>query len=274
MGARAVKLPDGTEEKEYLFGLIRKTRPKFKYFWQKNAEMSYFSPKFYPHDYEGKNYDERKKHAYGDAKNTRQFYQDLIDKGVFPKGAKVKVKRIRHEDGFGLEFFIPHLRPLPGHTSLRYVFTDTPNSQDRQIAHKLEEGITRCKKEIEETAKRYDYAGGLNEDVGYRRNYGLDKSGEVRIHDVHILSGSLPSKFKLESGKTIGQFYGLHRERNLERRAVLPILLILVAAGLSLYGHETQGLIIKDLPNPTNLFFIPLAILFIVMIWVGYRLNK
>lgn len=251
MGARFVKVQKGQREKSSFFGLRKKVEPTFKGFWQKAANTSFFSPKFYPHDYQGINYSEKKKHAYEDAKTNRRFYQDLIDKGVFPEGTSVKVRRIRHQDGYGLEFFVPHLRKIPTVTSWRQVFTNTDSAKDKEIQRELEEGKKRCRDTIQETAKKYGYQHGLGEDVYPNRNYGLDQNGEVRIHDVHLLSWNLPDRFKLPEEERHGQFYNSPRRKSLEKAIAQAGVIISLSSGLVLLSPNLTGNTIANL-NQTS----------------------
>lgn len=74
--------------------------PFFKIFYQKDTSDVYGANKllFSPIDYDSENSFERKKMAFKDAKNHRSFYVELIQKGVYPQGTTVNIKKKKHSD--------------------------------------------------------------------------------------------------------------------------------------------------------------------------------
>ena len=93
-----------------LFGTKSKGFPLFrKVFYQKNTSMGGSSSglSFRPADYLAEAPLERKKLAYEDAQQHKDFYQEVIDKGYYPPGTKVRVKRERHSDTYALEITMP-----------------------------------------------------------------------------------------------------------------------------------------------------------------------
>jgi len=202
MGAKKISLPAGKKKKSYLFGLIKREMPVYKTQWQKSAQTSMFNEVFSPQDYNGRTYEEQKNRAYEDAENYLSFYKELIANGILPPSTKVKIKRLRHTDAYHLEFWMPHIRDLEGMESVINAY-GTGRGKFKEKVKAVKEGIDKKQKEIREIAKKFGYNDRFNDDIYAIRNYGYDKEGILRLHDVHVLSTDLPNT---------------HRKRNTKKR--------------------------------------------------------
>ena len=144
---------------------------------------------------------------------------------------------------------------------LGQVFTNTDSAKDKEIQRELEEGKKRCRDTIQETAKKYGYQHGLGEDVYPNRNYGLDQNGEVRIHDVHLLSWNLPDRFKLPEEERHGQFYNSPRRKSLEKAIAQAGVIISLSSGLVLLSPNLTGNTIANLNQTSSNWMANLFIL-------------
>lgn len=162
-------------------------KPIYKNYWQKGApnklgDGTARTPIFLPKDYEAKNSEETRKLAYEDAKNHARFYERLIREGIYPEETKVKVKKIKHSNAYGLELFIPEIK-----------ISNSPFIRFSRLA-----------KKIQEIAEEFGYYEKLHEDIRNYWNYGKDQKGKVRYIDAEILYPDRKLPFEMRKKKDLG----------------------------------------------------------------------
>lgn len=167
-----VKVPVGVKR---LFGFGPKVT-KYKKFVQKPHSLARLD--YYPREYETDDPIQAKRFAYEHAKKQRDFYQDLINQGVYPIGTKAKVRRLRHSPAYTVVLFMPKIEDA---------FED--NSPPKE-PYKSQRRAILAKVDI--VLNKYDAKRVEVEDVGHWRNYGIDpETGKVAYFDYHV--GEVPS---------------------------------------------------------------------------------
>lgn len=188
------------------------------------------APTFFPSDYDSPNPAEARRMAYDDAENHASFFRELADRGVYPLGTRVKVKRIRHSDGYGIEVTMPEIKvsTKPGGKKL-----------DWSEANRLRDIM-------EDAAAKRGYKGSFDDDVRQGHNYGQDRDGNTRYIDLEILEHKLPyagrkseEELRRNSRSRESQFRESKRlmgsAHPLEKR-VLPIITIITLAGSVIFS--------------------------------------
>lgn len=242
-------------------------------FWQKGAENREYSktPMFFPSDYNAESVHQARQMAYEDARNHKNFYLELIKKGVYPEGTKVKVKRLEHSDGYSIQLYMPDItapRRSP-HGLLRVQDKNLPSSKTVPI-----------EKIIRDTARARGFNGAFHEDIGRPFNYGVDSRGHVHYIDAEVFSGNhgngIPFKGRkderelFEAAMKRSRHYTRTKPNSLEQFAFLLGIISLICSVFITWPNLTGGIIGNLRPNPT---FMPLILFIagIVLIYLGMR---
>jgi len=169
-----IKIPAGTKK---LFGFGPKI-PKYKKFIQKAG--SFVPIIFDPSDYKTDNPIEAKRFAYEHAKRQCNFYQDLIDQGVYPTGTKVKIRRIRHENKYFVIMFMPKIKDAFDYAILQ---PELHPAKDRKYKEQYSEILGN----IKTIMKKYDAEVALRGEITKGNNYGIDpKTKKLAYLDYHV----------------------------------------------------------------------------------------
>jgi hypothetical protein len=227
-----IKIPAGTKK---LFGFGPKIT-KYEKFIKKTG--SFVPIVFSPRDYEINDPIQAKKLAYEHAKKQKDFYQDLINKGVYPVGTKVKIRRWRHSEKYLVNMFMPKIKDC-------FQYPD-PVKEDKKHKGQVHEILAK----IKGTMQKYNAEHVLKEDLSRGYNYGIDpKTGKIAYLDYHVGEVSDPNSDKLKRNL-----------RGLERHLVIAIIGIFT--GMFLLSSNLTGNFISNL-NQFSSNFIG-SLLFIV----------
>ena len=227
--------------KKKLFGFGPKIIPTSETMYQKDmsSEELYSNLVFKPSNYDAENPSQRKKLAFEDAKTHKRFYDKLVKEGVYPPGTKVRVKKVKHSNRYTLEMWMPELK----HPSE----TRGENTKGVNLGRRYNE----IKSEVRQVASDFGYNPpkyhGFDNDLGFPRNYGVAKDGEVYYFDTHVLESKLPFKKRKKSWK----------EKNLER--IVGATLVIMGFALTLINlipSFTGYVVLNDYNKPFNSFTI------------------
>lgn len=145
---------------------------------------------FSPSEYDSSDSLERKNLAFQDARQHLRFYQKLIQRKVYPKGTRVRIKYNKWRSGeFVLEFWMPKVKTLDTIKRTHPDFMDY-RRQMNEISETIKEEAARVLK-VRQRNLKYS-PEGINTDIEQPRNYGVDKEGKICYIDLHIIWNPLP----------------------------------------------------------------------------------
>lgn len=209
--------------KKKLFGKIGPSRAIFETFYQKGRSMFGSHLEFNPSNYKGENYEEKQRFAYEDAKNHKKLYDELIQEGVYPRGTRVKIKKIRHSDRYTIEMTMPEIYDMFRYNRLWL---------SKEYGKEAEE----LNNKMREIAEKY-HMNRLHSDAGREMNYGIDpKTKKIVYMDYEFLPDNLP----FERRKSEEEIAIERRDKrikqsqnySLEKRIVSTFFLLIIAIGL------------------------------------------
>ena len=182
--------------KKKLIPFLGKFSPEmnaYQYFWSKPFINTWQIVEFNPKNYEGDNYEEKKKFSYEDAKQHENFYKNLINQGIYPEGTKVKTKRKRHSNSYFLDFWMPEIKKF----NPQYM-----GGYNKVESNFIKEKIDSLIRKMSNTLKDYGI-NNLHEDPYHLWNYGVDNQGKIRYMDTEIFEGKLPFERRIKNKGTL-----------------------------------------------------------------------
>jgi len=138
-----------------------------------------------------------------------------VKQGVYPKGTKVKLRRLKHSDVYTINMFMPNVQ-IPDWK--HYSQKELKKAGFMELSKKIgkianEMGYEPSKEGDDEHI--VDGPSFFHEDVGHLWNYGIDRKGELRYIDTEVLQYNFPFKGRKS-------FRQIQRE-DLERRVSLVV---------------------------------------------------
>ncbi len=223
---------------------------------------------FNPADYETNSISEAKKLALADAKNHKKLYQALIDKGIYPTGTQVNVKKQKHSNRFVIELKVPKLEEFDKYYR---EMARTSGVRQEELRH-LEEIPRHVGNMIQDEAGKFGYRCfdpknptryETNSDTFDSFNYGVDSKGDVRYFDKHVLKIKLPFKGRKKSNferqleniaKRADEETDVNKIGTYARAVISLVSAIGLLSGFFFLGSNLTGNVIADLTTKTTSF--------------------
>ncbi len=221
---------------------------------------------FNPNDYEANSNSDARRMALEDAKNHKKFYQALIDRGIYPAGSKVRIRKAKHSNRFVIELKVPKLQDLDSY----YESIRRSSGDNREELNSLKYDSQDRSWAMESEAKKFGYhysdpenprTSGINEDTLESFNYGVDSKGVVRYFDKHVLKAKLPFKGRRKSDLEIQLEDYSNQHKNTEtdvnkiissyKERALAVAVIWFLSGIFFFSTNITGNVI-GLSNVTS----------------------